>query len=429
MEYIISFVWISAELLGCVLFAGAFLEKRNRCNVRIPVIICSFIFQFFCVYTIEYDAVRQFVSMGMIVVTNGIIYRGNALIHFFLVLICYIFVSAIDTVFSYGTCVLLGISHGTFVWSKWLYTAVISISKSISTFLLLLFFRFRKKCTNPKMDNKWLLLSILFPLTSVAMFVVLLFNNPEGHGDSVSIFIFSCILIISNIAVLYVLAAIEKSATQKQEVELLEHKISLQTENFHALEKNYSIQRKASHEFERHIQTLQDLIDGGQYVTAKDYLRRINNKRALHIFSIRSNHPVFDVLLNQKYQLAQEHNISMHVQVNDLSQVSLPTDLLVVLLSNLLDNAIEACLRVECQREILCSIVNEDGLFISIRNTSMPVNLPESGLPETSKTTLEHGYGLSAVTYSLKQLDAEYTFAYQDGWFQFAIEIPNKNWG
>ena len=59
----------------------------------------------------------------------------------------------------------------------------------------------------------------------------------------------------------------------------------------------------------------------------------------------------------------------MRVKVNDLSSVSIQTNELVVLLSNLLDNAIEACLKLEQNREIVCSILKEDSIYISIRNT------------------------------------------------------------
>ena len=117
----------------------------------------------------------------------------------------------------------------------------------------------------------------------------------------------------------------------------------------------------------------------------------------------------------------------MSVKVNDLSSVSIPTDLLVVLLSNLLDNAIEACLRLENHGEIVCNIIQEEALFISIRNTSLPVEIREGSLPATSKNSLEHGYGLGAVVYTLEQLKAEYTYTYQSGWFQFAAEIPNMS--
>lgn len=425
MEYVLSVCWGGAELMCCVLFCGAFLDEKRSWIIRITILFCSLLLQVFCAYTVEFAPIKQFISQGIIVVTTMFIYKGSALIHFLLVLICYIFVAAIDTTLSYGTCILLGISHNTFVWQKWTYTAVISISKFLACFFMLLFFRYRKRKNKSLIQNKWLLLTFLFPMSSVIMFLVLLFSNPAGQDASVSIFVFSCILIISNTAILYVLDAVEKSTSQEQEVRLLKQQIAFQTENYHMLEKNYTSQRKATHEFERHIQALQDLIDAGEYVTAQDYLKRLHNNRALRIFNIRSNHPVFDVILNQKHQFALGMDISMSVKVNDLSKVSIPTDLLVVLLSNLLDNAIEACLRLPNHREIVCSILQEEELYISIRNASLPVEIHEGSLPATSKTSMEHGYGLGAVIYTLEQLKAEYTYTYQDGWFLFAAEIPD----
>lgn len=425
MEYVLSVLWVTAELMCCIFFCGAFLEERKSKIDRIPVLFFSLFSLVFCANLVQFGLVRQFVSIGIVVVTTQYIYKGNLLAHLLLTLMCYIFVAAIDTIFSNGTCLLLGISHDIFVWQKWNYTAVISISKFLACFLSFMFSRIRNKYSFIR--NKWLLLIILFPMTSIIMFLVLLFNNFPEQNDSASTFIFSWILIISNTSILYVVTAVEKSTSQEQEVRLLNHQIAFQTENYYKLEKNYAVQRKATHEFERHIQALQDLIDAGEYETARDYLRRLHNSRALHTFNIRSNHPVFDVILNQKHQFAQEQNISMFVKVNDLSSVSVPTDLLVVLLSNLLDNAIEACMRLESHREIACNIIQEEALYISIRNTSSPVEIEKGSLPATSKKSMEHGYGLGAVVYTLEQLNAEYTYTYRSGWFQFAAEIPHTS--
>lgn len=425
MEYVLSVLWVCAELLCCVFFCRAFLEERKSRIARILILIFSLFFLVFCAYLVKYGAARQFVSISIIIITTQFIYKGNLLTHFLLVLIGYIFAAAMDTTFSYGTCMLLGISHDMFVWQKWTYTAVISISKSLSCFLMFLVVRIRKMKSNSHIQNKWLLLTCLFPMTSVIMFLVLLFNDSTGQGASGSIFIFSCILIISNAAILYVVDAVEKSTSQEQEVRLLNHQIAFQAENYTMLEKNYAVQRKATHEFERHIQVLQDLIDAEEYETARGYLERLHNSRALRTFNIRSNHPVFDVILNQKHQFAQEQNILMYVKVNDLSKATIPTDLLVVLLSNLLDNAIEACLRLENRGEIVCNIVQEEELYISIRNTSPQVEIQEGRLPITSKNSMEHGYGLGAVVYILEKLKADYTYTYQDGWFQFSAEIPD----
>lgn len=158
-------------------------------------------------------------------------------------------------------------------------------------------------------------------------------------------------------------------------------------------------------------------------MTAQEYVRQLRANRALKVFSIASNNPVIDVVLNQKYQVAQEHDIKMHVKVNDLSSVAIKTNELVVLLSNLLDNAIEACLKLEQNREIVCSILKEECIYISVRNTSAPVEILHGEIPTTKQETTEHGYGLQAVKYILNRLKAEYTFAYRDGWFQFVAEI------
>ncbi|MGN0591627.1 MAG: ATP-binding protein [Christensenellales bacterium] len=139
--------------------------------------------------------------------------------------------------------------------------------------------------------------------------------------------------------------------------------------------------------------------------------------------SVSSNHPVIDVILNQKYQTARENEIKMQIQVNDLSALTIPTDSLVVVLTNLLDNAIEACRRVNGCREIFCSILYEDGLYISIRNTSEPVEIVEGKAPTTKQNSLSHGFGLLSVTYVLDKLGAEYAFGYDEGWFRFAAEM------
>lgn len=144
------------------------------------------------------------------------------------------------------------------------------------------------------------------------------------------------------------------------------------------------------------------------------------------IFTVNSHHPVIDAVLNQKYQQAQEHEIDVQMQVSDLAYVSISTDHLVVLLSNLLDNAIEACNKLPNHRFIECSLILSDSLYISVRNTSMPVETNGNYIPTTKEPKEDHGYGLPHIDFILKQLHAEYVLSYQNGWFEFAAEIPQN---
>lgn len=204
---------------------------------------------------------------------------------------------------------------------------------------------------------------------------------------------------------------------------LLKQHMELQKESMNALEQNYRLQRKSTHEFEHHLQVLGDLLTRGETDAACNYLDKLKKNRSMHVMGVNSRHPVVDVILNQKYQMAQENDIKVQVQVNDLSAVDIPSDSLVVVLTNLWDNAIEACRRIDGYREIICSILYDDGLYISIRNTSNPVKI-ENGRIATSKAdSLSHGFGLMSVCYTLDSLGAEYSYDYNEGRFSFVAEI------
>ncbi len=215
----------------------------------------------------------------------------------------------------------------------------------------------------------------------------------------------------------------QQGASSDQDALLLRQHMELQRESMSALEQNYRLQRKSTHEFEHHLQVLRDLLAQGETESAREYLDRLKKNRAIHLMSVNSHHPVIDVILNQKHQTAQENGIKVQIRVNDLSAVKIPTDFLVVVLTNLLDNAIEACRRIDGYREIQCSILYEDGLYISIRNTSPPVEIVDGKIPTSKQDSLSHGFGLLSVSFVLDKLDAEYTFGYDEGWFHFATEI------
>ena len=204
---------------------------------------------------------------------------------------------------------------------------------------------------------------------------------------------------------------------------LLRQHMEMQQESMAALEQNYRMQRRSAHEFEHHMQVLRDLLDRSEVDAAREYLNRLKKNRSIHTMQVNSKHPVIDVILNQKYQTARENEIKMQIKVNDLSGLSIPTDSLVVVLTNLLDNAIEACRRIDGYREIFCSILYDDGLYLSIRNTSEEVTVVDGKIPTSKQDSLSHGFGLISVTYVLDSLDAEYTFGYENGWFHFAAEI------
>lgn len=422
--YLLSAIWVGLELSGCLFFNGAFLQEKDKPSYTPKIVVAAWAIMSIYANLPINNLIKQIVTILIFTFLSIFFYNGKSIVHFFLTIICYIFITVIDSIFLYGACALLQMSYAEFVWRKLSYSTLITVDKLLVVFFAWLLFRFRSKGDFQGANRKWLSLSILFPCASVAMLVVLFFNSQSNEDLSLGTVIFSIILAIANMAMLYIITAIEKTTKQEKEMGLLRQQIELQTDNYNALKESYSLQRKATHEFERYIQVLRDLLDQEEYDAASNFVDQLRNDRTLRIFSINSKHPVIDVILNQKHQLAQKHGIKMRVKVNDLSQISIQTDSLVVLLSNLLDNAIEACQRYTERKEIFCSIIFDDGVYIAIRNTSLPVEILNGKIATSKKNTTEHGYGIPAIKFILDQLEAEYTFEYNNGWFQFVAEIP-----
>lgn len=271
---------------------------------------------------------------------------------------------------------------------------------------------------------KWSLLALVLPLVTLIMLPVIFFAHMGRNDLSELAFFFCCVLTAVNVATVFLLQLMENSTKKRQELALLSQQLQIQTESIRALEESYRAQRQATHDFLHHLQALASLLSGGEAEAALDYVQQLQGLQTTRIFSINSRHPIVDAILNQKYQAAKAHDIDIQVQVNDLSALTLEPDRLVVLLSNLLDNAAEACLRLPAGRAIRCSVLLSGSLFLSVSNTSPAVEIT-NGQISTSKAQAEaHGFGLTNICRILKQYGAEYTFDYVDGWFRFAAEIP-----
>lgn len=339
-------------------------------------------------------------------------------------LVIILFITITDSIVSYGTSALLKISLSELIWRKNAYIVIGTLNKLIVLLCTWLTYHFRNVYGLRSIHRKWFALMLMFPLISMIILMLNYYNNQRNQDISMGVLLISAFLAVANMGVIYLMHSLEKATIKEQEAALLKQQIEYQKENFIALEQSYRNQRKVTHEFERHIETLRDLLVRDESITACEYVNRLQKDRNLRVFCINTRHPVIDVILNQKHQLAYEFGIKMQVQINDLASVQIQPDAIVVLLANLLDNAIEACQKVNTRKEICCTILHGESLYISIRNTTQPVVIQNGEIATDPKRSIEHGYGIPAIKLILEQLNAEYTFEYEDGWFQFVADIP-----
>lgn len=429
MEYFVSALWIGIELTAQFFFLNVILP-RNHTGHKVVfslLILGTIIFAVnnCSLYPFYMNAyLRKLVNMIVVIIWSFVLFGGTWYGHIFAVVLCYFALGAVDTITIYGTSAVLGIALSELVWRKTLYCVIVTAGKLLFLFLTWIFNYIKVRTTPRSLNQKKIILICLFPLVSI--FALLsVFNGFKSESDlSTPATLFSVFLALSNIAILYLISSIDRATKAEHKLIILNQSMALQTENICALEKSYRAQRSATHEFKHRLQVIYDLLDQGEVEHAKDYIQQLQITQTSRIFVANTNHPIIDAILNEKYHAAKENSIDISFKVNDLSKLTISTDDLVVLLSNLLDNAIEACQRLPDNRAIECAVILEKTLFISIRNTSSPVKIVDGRIETSKKPEKEHGYGLAGVFQVLEQLNGEYAMNYADNWFQFVAEIP-----
>lgn len=139
---------------------------------------------------------------------------------------------------------------------------------------------------------------------------------------------------------------------------------------------------------------------------------------------------VVDILLTQKYSVAIKNQILFQMQLGDLSDFPLSDEELIVVLSNLLDNALNACMDISNSKErriLLKMRTKEAAGFLYLENpTAHNVEILDNKIVPSKTTSIEHGYGLKNVTAILDNIGALYVFDYnsQKKLFSFSAQLP-----
>lgn len=161
------------------------------------------------------------------------------------------------------------------------------------------------------------------------------------------------------------------------------------------------------HEYARHMQTLQALIELNKIDKASEYIDGITNNYWSNNIIYHIDNPAISSLINCKSNVAQFNNINFAVAVKcNLADIHIPAWDLCSILGNLLDNAIEAA-AIDPQPRVGVEFKYENGFYVIYINNNgslikEPSRIFEAGY--TTKGSEGRGYGL----YIAKKLIHKY---------------------
>ncbi len=164
------------------------------------------------------------------------------------------------------------------------------------------------------------------------------------------------------------------------------------------VENIYKQMRGWRHDYHNHIQVMKAYLALGQTDEINTYLNKLDDDLQSVDTILKTGNVMIDAILNSKISLARSKNISVNAKAVVPKNLTVQEVDLCVILGNLLDNAIEGCMRKAVEPWIRIYIgIHKEMLYISISN-SMSDQVKKTGLHYIStKTSPSHGFGLVRI--------------------------------
>ena len=158
-------------------------------------------------------------------------------------------------------------------------------------------------------------------------------------------------------------------------------------------------------------------------------LDEITEAISVYDASVKTGNEVLDIILTEKSLLCRERKIKITCLADGAPLAFMKKGDIYALFVNILDNAIEAVLKLDDGEKRCISLnVTKSGGFVSIAESNYyagDISFDERGLPLTDKTDKEnHGFGMTSISSVVEKYGGDVTIEAKNGLFKLDVLLP-----
>ena len=183
--------------------------------------------------------------------------------------------------------------------------------------------------------------------------------------------------------------------------------------------------RRFRHDIKNQFISIHALGKQGDLDGIEKYCEKVLGKISSINSRTYTNHVTVDAIIDYYVRIAKEQEICITVDtVGDYSKIAHAYEISTIL-SNLLQNAIEACLKSEKNRWIKLGISRMGNhIYICTKNPASEKPIIENGMLCTTKEDKKnHGMGTKIIKETVKRLNGTVEYQYEDGIFQTVVVL------
>lgn len=241
----------------------------------------------------------------------------------------------------------------------------------------------------------------------------------------------SCLFLTSIPIMAYTFKNMLELEDQKIKTLLVEQQFSLQLNHVKNIDGIFLSIKKVIHDMHNHISCLRNLADHNNLEEIKKYLHNISETVDKLDFKIKTGNPICDAIINEKYNISKTEDIDFRCDFIFPSKTSVESIDLCVILSNALDNSIEACRKItnpNIEKKIsIKSYMRDLYLIIKISNSTMEkLRYINNKVVSTKSDIVNHGIGLSNIEDTVKKYNGVLDIIEEKNYITLYIMIKVK---
>lgn len=291
--------------------------------------------------------------------------------------------------------------------------------------LLLVVERFINLSSDIKIPKLFTVAIVLVLLTSVILLTMVF--RQKNVNYVFSMISLSCVL-ISNFIIVYLYDSITRLFDERTKSELIKRERTYYHNQSELLQKNYGDLRKFRHDLNNKIIVIKQLLEKNRIEELNEYISGLSGKLEKTDTYCQSGNVAVDSIVNYKLSFAHEKGIDIRTDISIPPDIIIENDDIVIIIGNLLDNAIEAAGKTSEKGYISFQLkLNKNSIYINVENShSNNFNKEKGKLITTKEDKKMHGIGLKSVETVVEKYEGVMDISYNDVKFDVTIIIYNK---
>lgn len=334
---------------------------------------------------------------------------------FFVVIFFYIFMLVTEVIVSAVTGYFSFLAFNSGSYSNVTGLVVMRIIAYLES---IIFYNIKSLKRNDGVALKQWIATLFIPISTLA---IKIFIVDTGNATKMQVILSTIIILLINLITFFLYNSLAKSYAKEKETALISKEKEMYYNQCLLMQETNEHLQAFRHEINNQFISMKELINKRMYNELDAFVEKLTDKLEIEKIYSNTGNVVVDSIINYKLNLLNNANVVTEIAVPSSLEVDIND--LVIILGNILDNAVKALNENEQDSKLYFKLVYSQGrLLIKETNTYKTRICYENGKIQSSKADkVNHGLGLKNVEDAVKRHDGYMEINHNDNIFSIDI--------